>query len=132
MSTAREQVADAIKAAHPLWDVRPYPHVPKQVSPRRPVVSVFRTDLEPAEGGTLRHALTLNLYGAASTGAGAEDELDANLDLVMLTLQAMPGVVFTTASRQTFEETIAGWQVTCHVKSVNVYKQTTILKEVEP
>lgn len=131
MSTARGQVADAITAAQPLWDVHPYPFVPKQISKARPVVCVYRTDLEPAENGTLRHALTLNLYGAASVGAGAEDELDANLDEVMLTLQGLEGCVFDSASRQTFNDVIAGWQVTCHVKSHNVYKQQ-ILKDGEP
>jgi len=124
VSTPRQQLAEQIKKDNPTWIVNAYPMTPKRVTPNKPVVSVFRTDV--AIGGTvqiLEHALTVHLYGAKVLDAAAEDEQDDLLDGIMLSLERFPGFKLGKASRATFNEnTIAGWEITGTCQSANVYR----------
>ena len=134
MATPRETIAAQIATDHPLWLVWPYPDVPKNVAKDRPVVSVWRGTVAPGESRqTLRHDLTLNVYGAKRIADGVEDELDDLLDGVMLSLERVDGFRFTQAERQSFaNDTIAGWQITGSVASANVYRSIIIEERSTP
>lgn len=133
-TTPRQDIAAQIKADCPRWIVQDYPFTPSTVTARRPVVSVFRPDLGPGpKQYTLKHELTINLYGDATAGAKAEALLDDYLDEVMLSLERVPGFKFDKATRMTYrDETIAGWQITGSVISPNVYRVAVLEEKSKP
>lgn len=133
-TTPRQDIAAQIKVDSPRWLVCDYPFTPSTVAARRPVVSVFRPELGPgAKPQTLKHELTINLYGDATAGAKAEALLDDYLDAVMLSLERVPGFKFDKATRMTYrDETIAGWQITGAVVSPNVYRAAVLTERSNP
>lgn len=126
--TPRQMLAQALGTDNPEWIVYDYPGVPGQVEKGRPVAAVWRSDVVPATNRTnLGHELTINLYGAKTSGAAAEDELDDMFDAAMLTLERFPGFVYSRGSRQSFKnDTFAGWQIAGVVYSPNHYRSTVI------
>lgn len=121
MTTARAMVADQIRADHPKWDVRSWGYVPANVTTSKPVVAVMRTDLTPGTTSlTLRHDLQVNLYGAKTAGADVEDELDALLDEVLLSLQRIDHYTWSAAARTVWGQ-LSGWQITGHTEPDNPY-----------
>lgn len=129
MPTPRQHVAAQIAADNPKWVVMPYATVPAQVARNRPVCSVWRSTVEPAEPRSgLTHGVTVQVY-ASATGERGEDELDDCLDAVMLSLERLGGLKFERAAREMYNnETVAGWHIECSQLSENVYR-STILKE---
>lgn len=122
MTTARGMVAAQIRQDHSSWDVRAYPHVPTNVTTKKPVVAVWRTDLTPASNSTkLRHPVTVNLYGSKTAGEAVEEELDGLLDEVMLSLQRLDQFTWTDASRTTWTGNVSGWQITGYLEPLNTY-----------
>jgi hypothetical protein len=122
MTTAREMVAAQIRQDHSSWDVRAYPYVPTNVTTKKPVVAVWRTDLSPGSNSTkLRHPVTVNLYGSKTAGDAVEEELDGLLDEVMLSLQRLDHFTWETAARTTWKDTISGWQITGYMEPNNTY-----------
>lgn len=132
MSTPRQILADQIIEDHTLkgYKVYPYPYFPSEV--RKPVIAVWRTDLSPnAESPNfLVHPLLVQIYGGKTVGEAVEDELEAALDDVMLSLQRVEGITFDGAERTVFgtEETgqFQGWAIKCHGDSKNVYKSQVL------
>ena len=122
MPTARERVAAQIKADNPRMLIVAYPYVPTNVAKGRHSVAVWRSDVNPTENGLLAHEVTVNLYGAKTAGEQAEEDLEAAFDQIMLSFQRMPEVIFKSATRQTFDDVLAGWQFTVTAKSTNPYK----------
>jgi hypothetical protein len=123
MATPRQTVADQLTADNEGLKVYAFPYAPKEV--RSPVVAVWRTDLgpHPTTPNKLRHALTLNCYGAATLEEAAEAELDDLLDAVLLSLQRL-GVEFVSAEHTVYADAFQGWTIKCNFDSENVYKQT--------
>lgn len=120
-ATARGLVAAQIRTDWPKWDVRAYGYVPGNVAPSKPVVSVWRTDLAPGPNSlTLRHDLTINLYGSRTAGEEAEEELDGLLDDLLVSLQRFPHITWTAAARTVWGK-LSGWQITGYVESTNLY-----------
>lgn len=126
MSTPRQQLAAQFKADHPEWVVNAYPMTPSRVTPNKPVISVFRTDIAVAANvQALEHTLTIHAYGAKVVDAAAEDEQDNLIDGIMLSLERFKGFKLGKASRAAFNEnTIAGWEITGTCLSANVYRAT--------
>lgn len=121
----RVQVAQQLRQDLPKWDTRPYPYIPSQVSARKPVVAVWRTDLTPGSSSlNLRHNVTVNLYGSKTAGEAVELELDGLLDDLLLSLQRMTNLTWTEASRTTWAGNVAGWQVTGYMEPLNTYAST--------
>lgn len=130
---ARVLVANRIKADNEEFDVRPYGYVPANVKGTKHVVSVWRTDLTPAATSlNLVHDLTVNAYGSKTAGEDVEEELDGLLDLVMLSLQRLPGFTFRSASRTVWTGNISGWQITGQMESANVYSSAVRAESSTP
>ena len=120
-ATARGLVAAQIRQDQPTWDVRAYGYIPGNVSPRRPVVAVWRTDMAPsATSLTLRHALTINLYGSKTAGEEVEEEMDGLLDELMLSLQRLQPFTWEAAARTVWGQ-LSGWQITGYMEPNNPY-----------
>lgn len=126
--TPRQQLAAQIRADHSGWDVRDYPAEPKQVRAGKPFVSIWRSDVAPAERRQfLSHELTLHVYGSKVVDEAAENELDNILDGVMLSIERYAGCIFGRASRRNFgNDSFAGFEITVSVLSENVYRAAVI------
>lgn len=126
VGTARAVVAQAVTAARPGWDVRPYPFTPSQLTSGGCAVSVWRGDLTAHRGELgpvlLEHGLTVHLYAARTEGPEAEDELDGLLDELLMAVQAVEAVAFTRAERMTFDRKFQGWAITLSLTSPNIYR----------
>lgn len=121
MTTARSLVAAQLRTDHAAWDVRAYGYFPGNVTTKKPVVSVWRTDLRPGSNSLkLTHDLTVNLYGSKTAGEDVEEELDGLLDALMLSLQRIDPFRFVTAARTTWGQ-LSGWQVTGYMEPDNPY-----------
>ena len=120
-ATARGLVAAQLRADRDSWDVRAYPYFPANVTTKKPVVSIWRRDLLPgATTLTLRHPLTVNLYGSRTAGEDVEDELDGLLDELMVSLQKVQEFAWEAAARTTWGQ-LSGWQITGHMEPNNPY-----------
>jgi hypothetical protein len=126
MATPRQILADQFTADHSGHKVYAYPYAPAEV--RANVIAVWRTDVNPhpASPKLLRHALTINAYGAATLEEKAEAELDDLLDDIMLSLQRIEGVTFVSAERTVYAENFQGWTIKATADSPNVYTATVL------
>jgi len=124
--SARAEIAAQITQDNPAYKVLQYPFTPASVPAGQVIVSLWRADVNPAPNDHLAHEVTINVYGSKTVNAAAETELDGAFDSVMLALQRIPSAIFKTASRQTFDEVIAGWQITVTLVSTNPYKQAIL------
>lgn len=126
MATPRTTVAAQLMADHPTHKVYAYPYAPTEV--RANVIAVWRTDMaqHPTSPKLLRHSLTINAYGKATLEERAEAELDDLLDDIMLSLQRIEGVTFTSAERTVYADNFQGWTVKVTADSPNVYTETVL------
>lgn len=132
MATPRQTLAAKLAEDNPSCKVLPYPFTPSNVEAGKPVISVWRGELNPGTARfTLTHSLQINAYGSRTKGAEAEDEMDDLLDGVLLTVARLEGWKFTNCKRATFNEgALSGWEITLTAESANVYRET-VQKEVE-
>lgn len=130
MATPRQTVAAQIQADNPKWKVLDYPFTPSNVQLGSPVVSVWRSGVDPGASTLhLSHGVQIFVYGARTASTKAEDEMDELLDGVLLSIERLGGWRFTSAKRGLFfEDTLAGWLIEATAESTNVYKQQ-ILRE---
>lgn len=132
MTTPRQTIADQLIEDHTLkgYRVYPYPYLPSEV--RKPVISVYRTAVDPSPDSPnkLRHPVSIDAFMGQSVGEAVEDAGDTLLDDIMLSLQRVPGLTFVSATRTVFgtEETgeFQGWSVKVYGDSANVYKSQVL------
>lgn len=126
MATPRQTLAAQLIADYPGHKVYAYPYAPAEI--RANVIAVWRTDMapHPTSPKLLRHSLTINAYGKATLEERAEAELDDLLDDIMLSLQRIDGVTFTSAERTVYADNFQGWTVKVTADSPNVYAATII------
>lgn len=120
MADARKVITDRIQRDNPTYATYTYPKgAPDGFTTSRPVqVSAYRSGLTNAPS-SLTHALTVELI----TGATDEDELDGHLDAVLESLQRIPGLTWTEATRTVFENKWQGYQVAVTVLTPHVYRE---------
>lgn len=132
MSTPRQIVAEQLAADQPDWNVLPYAFQPSNVELGHPVVTVFRSEVEP--GSTvmvLDHKVTIFAFGSGTKGDKAEDEMDDILDGVLLSLERIGGFTVQSAKRGDFyNQTLSGWHIETTMTSTNVYRDI-VLREKE-
>lgn len=127
---ARQVLADQIKADNPALVVCPWVHMPEQVTSGHPVVAVYRERISRL-ATALEHHVKLDVFAALTDGPEAEDEAEDALDLVLLSLQRVPGCTWQEVQRVTFGGSFAGYTITASMHSADVYKQT-VLDEQRP
>lgn len=129
--TPREELTAQLEADNPGWTVLPYQYQPANVSLGNPFVTVFRGELNPGDRAlTLNHKLTIFAFGARTSGAEAEAEMDDILDGVLLSLERLNGYKFDSARRGVFYEgTLSGWHIEASAVSKNVYRDVVMTEE---
>lgn len=123
MTTHRQLIADQISADDPDIIVNAFPaSAPTGIPTGKAFVSVYRESIKPIQN-SLESSLTVEIMTNAGTTIAAEDELDAVLNSVLLSIERIPGVVWTEAVRTNFDEKYFGYKVTVSIpNSPNVYK----------
>lgn len=131
MTTPREDLAAQLAADNPDWTVLAYQFQPANVSPGKPIVTVWRGELAPGDSAlTLNHKLTVFAFGSRTAGAEAEAEMDDILDGVLLSLERLSGWKFESARRGVFYEgTLSGWHIEASALSKNVYREVVMTEE---
>lgn len=124
MPTVRQEVAAGIAGDNPAYRVDDYPNTPAQVTPNAPYVDVYLTDLAQNGEGSLTHTLRVDCYAGRTLGAEAEDEAETIRDAVLLSLQRLDHVTWSTCQRSVFHETYIGYQITAEFTSRHVYAET--------
>lgn len=120
--THRQIIADQIKADTPAFIVKPFPaSAPDNLAKGKAQVSVYRQSIKPNQN-SLESSLTVEIMTNAGTAISFEDDLEAALDQVILSIERIPGVLWTEAVRTIFDEKFFGYQVTVSLSSPNVYK----------
>lgn len=133
MSTPRQDIAEQMQADNAQWRVLPYPFIPENVAVGRPVVSVWRGGISPGDKPqTLKHSVTICVFGSRTKTEKAEDELDDLLDGVCLSLARLPGWSMEKADRRTFRnDTLTGWEIEASAQSANVYREAVMTERRE-
>jgi len=122
MSTHRQIIADQIKADNPQFAVVAFPNsAPTTVRTGSAYVSVFRESIKPNQN-SLESSLKVQVICNAGTTIASEDDLDAALDQVILSIERIPGVLWTEATRAVFDEKYFGYELAVTLSSPNVYK----------
>lgn len=139
MSTVREQIAEQIRADNPTFIVDAFPtSLPENMAAKglkKTYVQVFRESLEPTNNGTsLLHSLKVTVFVAKQHTEIAENDLDEALDLVLLSLERLAGIVYTSAIRDVLQDKYNVYEISVSCTSQNVYKNIVReeQKEVTP
>lgn len=131
MATPRTTVANAIRSENITYIVLDYPDFPENIPTNKVHVSVFRTDVKTVEKtpNVLEHPLIIQVLVPVTTGAAAENAADDALDNILLSLQRIEGLSWSTAERSNFESAYIGYKITASVSSSNVYR-TQVLEGI--
>lgn len=125
MSGVATQIATQISDDNPTFTVRDYgAPLPENLGAGAVLVQVYRITLAPhAQANVLTHTCRVELVVGSKDPAQAEASLEDALDEVLLSLQRMPGISWSTAERSVFNESMNGWTVTCSADSKNIYRE---------
>lgn len=122
MSSVREKIGTQIQSDNPGFIVKTeLANAPDNLSGTR--VHVFRSALSKT-ANTLSHECTVEVM----IGKLDEDELDTVLDEILLSLQRIEGLDWSSVNRRIFDEKFHGYEITCSANSENVYR-SAILSE---
>jgi hypothetical protein len=124
MSSVRETIGTQIVTDNPTYSVKTeLASAPDNLSGTR--VHVFRSALGKTNNGTLlSHECTIEVM----IGKQNENELDTVLDNILLSLQRINELDWTSVNRRIFDEKYHGYEITCTAPSANVYR-SAILQE---
>jgi hypothetical protein len=127
MSTVREQIAAQIRADNGTFIVQGFPTgLPENMAgkgPKKTYVQVYRENLAPANNGTsLIHTLKVTVIVSKQNTEEAETDLEAALDLVLLSLERLAGIVYTSVDRVVLQDKYNAYEISVSCTSPNVYK----------
>lgn len=128
MATPRTTIKNAIKADNPAFIVDSYPNLPDHLGKGKVHVSVWRTDLKtyPQQPNALEHSLNIQIAIPLTTGDTAEDAADEAIDAVLLSLQRIEHLSWSTAERVSFDEAFIGYKITASATSINPYRTAVL------
>lgn len=120
----RQEVADQLKADNPTFIVKTFPdRAPDNIPPGKVWVNVYRERFEvAANDGHITHFLKVSVAIPQTNSEDAEDELDAALDAVLLSIQRMPDVYWQTATRDILGGKYESYEITLEAIRPHVYK----------
>lgn len=122
--SARKEVAAKIKADNPTFIVHNYPvAAPENIPTGKIFVSVYRDGFTVNDSNSqITHNLKALVVIPKQGTAIAEDELDAAVDKVMLSLEALSDVFWQGAVRTVVAEKFEGYEITLQALRPQVYK----------
>lgn len=128
MSAARKEVAAKIKADNPTFVVQDFPvSAPEHIPAGKTVVHVWRESFSVNDANSqITHNLTAWVIVPKKGTAAAEDELDAAIDAVMLSLEAMRDVYWQEAQRTTVADKWEAYTVSLQAVRPQTYKSSVL------
>jgi predicted RNase H-like nuclease len=122
--SARKDVADKIRTDNPMFKVHDFPlSPPENLATTTVWVNVYREGFSVNDSNSqITHALKATVVTAKKGTAAAEDELDAAVDAVMLSLEALPDVFWQSAQRVVIGDSWEGYEITLTALRAQVYK----------
>jgi hypothetical protein len=122
--SARKDVAAKIRTDNPTFIVHDFPvSAPENIPTGKVFVSVYRDGFSVDNSNSqITHTLKCLVVIPKKGTAAAEDELDAAVDKVMLSLEAMRDVYWQTADRTVVAETWEGYEISLQAVRAQVYK----------
>lgn len=122
MTTQRELIANQIKADNPAFAVKAFlASAPDGLGAGKTFVSVYRESIKPNQNN-LEMDFSIEVMTPQGTTVAAEDALDVALDSVLLSLERIPGVLWSEAVRTNFDDKYFGYKLSVNLTSPNVYK----------
>lgn len=124
MSTPRKAVAAQIKADNPTFIVHDFPVSPPEGIPAGKVfVNVFRESFSVNDSNSqITHFLKVNIAIAKKMTSAAEDELDAAVDALMLSLEKLNDVYWQDATRDILGGNWESYTISLQAIRPQVYK----------
>jgi hypothetical protein len=115
-------VADKIEADNPAFTVKAFPvAVPENLA--KVFVSVYRESVANApQLAALTESIKVLVIAPKANTDIAENELETALDAVLTTVQAIPGIQWSSAERATFAEKFIGYEISLTANTENPYK----------
>jgi hypothetical protein len=122
MTTQRQLIADQIKRDNPGFTVKAFgAGAPDNLGAGKTFVQVYRESIKPDQNN-LQMDFFIEVMTPAGTTIAAEDALDVALDSVLLSLERIPGVLWSEAARTNFDDKYFGYKLSVNLTSPNVYK----------
>jgi hypothetical protein len=127
-ANARKDVVAQIKADNPTFTVHDYPATaPLNLANGKVWVSVYREAFEVNGNATsITHNLKALIITSKSSSTKAEDELDAAVDKLMLSLERLPDVYWQDAKRTIVAEKFDGYEITLTAVRQQIYKSQLV------
>lgn len=122
--SVRQEVADKLSADNPTFIVKAHPvSEPENIPAGKVWINVYRERIEVAPNDShIIHHLKVSVVIPKKNSEAAENELEAALDAVLYSLQALPDVYWSDAQRQILGASYESYEITLHAARSNVYK----------
>jgi hypothetical protein len=122
LSTHRQIIADRIKADNPDFIVKAFAaSAPTALGKGKAQVAVWRESIKPNQN-SLESSMTVQILCNSGDSPSFEEDLEGVLDQVILSIERIPGVLWTEAVKGIYDEKYFGYQLTVTLHSPNVYK----------
>lgn len=124
----RKEIVAQIKTDNPTFTVLDYPSgAPLNLSEGKVWISVYREGFDVNTNATsITHNLKALIITSKSSSSKAEDELDAAVDKLMLSLERLPDVYWQSAKRTVVADKFDGYEVTLIAVRKQVYKSQLV------
>lgn len=124
MTGPRQEVAAKLKADNPTFIVHEYPvSAPPSIPTGKVFINVYRERFQVADNnGYITHYLKVSVAIPKQNSDVAENELDAAVDAVLLSIQAMPDVYWQDATRDILGGKFEFYEITLQAIRPHIYK----------
>ena len=122
--SARQDVAASLKADNPTFLVHEYPKsAPDNVPAGKVWINVYRESFSVNDSNSqITHFLKVLVITPKSDSAVAENELDAAVDKVMISLEKLSDVYWQEAQRTIIADKYQGYEISLEAIRPQVYK----------
>lgn len=122
--SVRQEVADKLTADNPTFIVKAHPvSAPSGIPAGKVWVNVYRESFVVADNnGHITHNLKVTVAIPKQNSDVAENELDAAVDAVMLSLESMNDVYWQEATRDILGDTFESYTISLQAIRPQVYK----------
>lgn len=121
--SVRQEVADKLLADNPKFIVKAHPvSAPENIPAGKVWINVYRESFKVADNnGHITHFLSVSVAIPKANSVDAENELDAAVDAVMLSLESMKDVYWQEAKR-TILDKFESYEISLEAVRPQIYK----------
>lgn len=122
--SVRSEVAAKLKADNPTFTVKAHPvSAPDAIPTGKVWINVYRESFKVADSnGYITHNLKVSVAIPKTNSEAAENELDAAVDAVMLSLESMNDVFWQEATRNILGDKFEAYEISLQAVRPQIYK----------